>query len=138
MMSCWKDAAVLLALLGVRRETGALGRRWACPSKVISFGAASVYLLLSRWGSLSSSWRFEGHACAHMDVWNEGKPTDGGGGQVVFGQYCHGPTSPKIIRGLNCVFLLLHGNSEREKARERERETDGVYVKADDLKVGER
>lgn len=50
-------------------------------------------------------------------------------------QYCHGPLSPNIISALNCVFLLLHGNSEREKARAK---TDGVYVKAEDLKVGER
>lgn len=50
---------------------------------------------------------FECRACVHMGVWNEGELTDGGG-QVVSGQYHHGPVNPNIIWGLNCVFSGLH------------------------------
>lgn len=49
---------------------------------------------------------FEGHACVHMGVWNEGELTDGGG-QVVSGQYHHGPTNPNIIWVLSCVLLCF-------------------------------
>lgn len=74
---------------------------------------------------------FEGHACVHMGVWNEGGLTDGGG-QIVSGQYHHGPASPNIIWVLNCVFFFVcYTLQQRVKEREK---ADGVYVKAEDLK----
>ena len=50
---------------------------------------------------------FECQACVHMGVWNVGELTDGGG-QVVSGQYHHGPASPNIIWVLNSAVSGLH------------------------------
>lgn len=64
-------------------------------------------------GEFSVCRTFECHTCVHMGVWNEGDLTDGGG-QVVSGQYHHGPVSPNIIWVLNCVLSGLHADENRE------------------------
>lgn len=77
---------------------------------------------------------FEGHACAHMDVWNEVEPTDGPGELClvngVTGQWA------QILSGPGTVFCCLLGSSRDDQ--ERGGETDGVCVEIEDLKVGAR
>lgn len=78
-----------------------------------------------------------------MYIWVSGKGgelTDGVG-QVVSGQYHHGPVSPNIIWVLNCVFFRLHCTFRRKQTKSTESErwgkkADGVYLKEEDLKGG--
>lgn len=81
---------------------------------------------------------FAARLSVHMGVWNEGALTDGGG-QVVSGQYHHGPASPNIIWVLNCgVSGLPRRKTNQNRDQMRENKADGVCVKEEDLKVGGR